>query len=144
MRVRIRRFGRLRLLSKAGDSDALVVAGVESGMDRAGGAVPPAAVDRRGLRRERVGQSESAHLRVDLGAALPLFELQRPQPVADPFVIVSEGLRRVRQLEVCLPSGQILLQFRDHGFKAPSAAASGYLPYALLQRAGRFWERPGT
>jgi len=50
----------------------------------------------------------------------------------------SEELRRVRQLEVFLLSGQILLQFHDYASHAPPAVASGYQPHALLERAGRF------
>jgi hypothetical protein len=75
MRVRIRRFGRLRLISKSGHPRSVVVAGGESGVNQLGGTRPPAFVDGRGLRRCRVRQSESAHLGEDFGAALPLFEL---------------------------------------------------------------------
>ncbi len=96
MRVRIRRFGRLRLIGKSGYSKSVVVAGSESGVDRHGGPMPPASVNPCGLRRNRVRQSEAAHRGIDLRVALPLFELQRSQPVAEPFVLVSEGLRRVR------------------------------------------------
>jgi hypothetical protein len=104
MRVRIRRFGRLRLIGKSGHSQSVVVAGGKADLNQLGGTRPPAVVDRRGLRRNLVGQAEFAHFGVDFGAAFPLFELQRAQPVTDPFIMVSEGLRRVRQLEVFLPS----------------------------------------
>src|SRR5579863_9184860 len=107
MRVRIRRFGRLTLIGKSGHSETVVVAGSESSVDQLGGTRPPAVVDRRGLCRNRVRQSEAAHLRIDFGAALPLLELQRTQLVPNPLVVFDEGLRRVRQLEVLLPSRQI-------------------------------------
>src|SRR5713226_9538623 len=96
--------------------------------------MPPTSLEEGGLSGRRLRQSESAHFRVDLGAALPLLELQRAQTVADPFIVVGEDSRRVRQLEVPFPSRQVSPQFRDYPTQAPSTVASGYLPHALLER----------
>jgi hypothetical protein len=49
MRVRIRRFERLRLIGKSGYSNPVVVADGESDLNQLGGTRPPAVVDRRGL-----------------------------------------------------------------------------------------------
>ena len=111
MRVRIRRFGRLRLTRKSGYSDSVVVADIETGLHEHGRVAPPPASIRRDLRRCVLVYAEFAQFSVDSGAAFPLFELQRTQAVADPFVVVGEDLRRVRQLEAMrnasMPNGRV-------------------------------------
>jgi hypothetical protein len=68
--------------------------------------------------------------------------LQRAQTVADPFIVVGEDSRRVRQLEVQFPSRQVSPQFRDYPTQAPSTVASGYLRHALLERESGFGSDP--
>src|SRR5713226_8896381 len=104
--------------------------------------MPPTSLEEGGLSGRRLRQSEAAHFRVDPGAALPLLELQRAQTVADPFIVVGEDSRRVRQMEVQFPPWQVSPQFRDYPTQAPSTVASGYLPHALLERESGFGSDP--
>src|SRR5262249_41971951 len=106
VRVRIRRFGWLRLARKSGYSDSVVVAGIETDMHEQGRVVPPPACVGRNFCRCVLIYAEFAQFGIGLGAAFPLFELQRPQAVTDPFVVFDEDPRRVRQLEVLLPAWQ--------------------------------------
>ena len=59
MRVRIRRFGRLRLIGKSGHSQSVVVAGGKADLNYLGGAMPPTSFEEGGLSGRRLRQSES-------------------------------------------------------------------------------------
>jgi hypothetical protein len=117
MRVRIRRFGWLRLAGKSRHPHSVVVAGIETELHERGRATPPAARVRRRSRRGAFFYAEFAQFGIDLGAAFPLLELQRSQAVTDPFVVLGEDAGRIRQSEVFLPPRQILPQLRDYGIR---------------------------
>ena len=100
MRVRIRRFERLRLIGKSRYSQLVEVAGGESEMDEQHCIVPPTPRVSGSSSCCVFRHAEFAQLGVDPRAPLPLLELQRPQTMANPLVVVRKDSRGMRQLEV--------------------------------------------
>jgi len=95
--------------------------------------VPPAA----GMCHRRCGgrgQPQPAQLAVHGCAALALLELQRPQPVANPGIELREDSRRLRLLEVLLPTRQLRAQIRDHRPDATAPVASADFTHPPFQR----------
>src|SRR2546425_13005400 len=95
MRVRIRRFGKLRLRGKSRYSDSVVVAHRQGGIQQHGGISPPTSRVRCHLPSRVLVCSKAPHLSVNGLTSLPLFELNHPQTVANPFVELLEDARRI-------------------------------------------------
>jgi len=95
MRVRIRRFGWLRVTSKFRHSHSVVGTRGQSGVQQLGGILPPTSRVRRHLPGRVLIGSEAAHFPVDGRPSLPRLELNHPQPVAKPFVHMAEDPRRL-------------------------------------------------
>ncbi len=64
---------------------------------------------------------------------MPVPELHRTQSVTDPLVEFAEHHRRLRKLEVGLPTRQVSLQAFDELWQTSPARASRHLPDALLE-----------
>src|SRR5437660_3720186 len=109
MRVRIRRFGRLRSRGEPRDPQLVEVSVWQSDVDGDLGVGPPPFRVRGNLRRRTLGHSTGAKLAKNRGSSLPLFQLQAPQSVTDPLVEIIEDTRRLGLLEVFPPAHQIRL-----------------------------------
>src|SRR2546430_15961914 len=112
MRVRIRRFGWLRLRGKTRDSKSVEVGVGQGDVDRQARVVAPATGVGRNLSRREDRHASGSQLTKNGAASFPLLELQRAQAVTDPPVEVVEDARRVGQLEVALPANEVTAQFR--------------------------------
>src|SRR3990170_4815625 len=129
MRVRIRRFGWLRLASKSRDAHPVVVARGQGGVKRPVGRDPPPASGLGGGRtRDAIGDAPGAQLAIDRRSTLPLLELRGTQAVTNPLIEAVEDARRISQTEVGLPSGEIAPQLRTHRCQAPSPGPGGDPP----------------
>ena len=73
-------------------------------MNQLGRGSPPAAAVARHRHRIAFGEAPGAQFAVDGRAPLPLFEMDGPESVANPFIQVGQDARRVRQAEVLLPA----------------------------------------
>src|SRR6266513_1683517 len=107
MRVRIRRFGRLRSTAKPGYSQRIDGARRQSDVDQDAGVMPPAARVDGDLPCSDVGEPERSEVAVRRASSLPLFQLHGTQAMADPFVDVVEGPWSLRQPEVSFPAAEI-------------------------------------
>src|SRR6516164_34919 len=74
----------------------------------------------------------STQLAVDCRTTLPVLELQRPQAMTHPFVDIRKDSRCLGNLEVGLPSCQVLPQFLAHGRHALTDNTSGQHADALF------------
>src|SRR6266852_1786086 len=124
MRVRIRRFGGLRLAGKSRDSHPVVVARGQGGIEQLGGVFPPASRVPCHLPGCILVCTEALHFPVDGFPSLPLFQLHHPQTMANPLVETTENARRLRKSEVFLPTRQVAAQSSEHRFHA-STTISG-------------------
>ena len=142
MRVRIRRFGRLRSAGESGDSQVVIVAGGQCQLQRHAGVLPPAARVGGHLPGHILRRASAPKLPIEGRASFPLAPLSLAQAVTDPFIQVLEEARSLGPPEILLPAGEVLLQLLRQGGQAPAAAASRYLPDSLLHRLQRFGGYP--
>jgi len=77
-------------------------------VDEHGRVMPPAPRIGGHLGRRRSRHAEFTQLGVNPGAAFSLLEMERSQTVANPLVVRNEHSGRIRQLEVSLPSSQMV------------------------------------
>src|SRR6266511_1176404 len=108
VRVRIRRFERLRLAGKPWDSLPVVVARGQRDLERrAARRPPPVSGEAGGHRGGVLGYSPCSQFAKDRRPALPLFELDEPQAMADPLVEVAKHAGRLRQPEELPPADEV-------------------------------------
>src|SRR6266852_367254 len=139
IRVRIRRFGRLRLAGKPWYSDPVEVAvrqrGVQSDVS---GRPPPAFAVGGDLRGRALRETSGAQFTEDLCAPLPLFELDHSESSANPGIEVLKTSGRLIEAEVFPPPGQVAPQLRHHYVQAsPSGPTSNLSDTSLHRCKGR-------
>jgi hypothetical protein len=121
MRVRTGRFDRLRSTSKFGNSQPFEEVVRQRLVELHRRVVPPAPAVGGNPSGCFGRHPASNQLAIDDPAALPVFELHRPEAVADPTIDVGEHSGRVREPEVSFPARQV----RSERFAHLREASSG-------------------
>ena len=91
------------------------------------------------LKHDPLGQIQASQFSYPRSHSLPLFPIDCSDSAAQPFVCVAKQLFHICHFEVIDPSYNVLFQFEDSVFIAPSVVPIRQLSYSLLHLFHRLW-----
>src|SRR3990172_10761446 len=113
MRVRIRRFAKLRSRGEPWNSQPVEVLLRQHDVNRVRRMVPPPPAANSHPPREILRGSALAKLRVRSLGRLPVLQVDLPQPMSYPFVQIPKDLRRLSHPKIRPPAREVPTQLLD-------------------------------